>query len=236
MCWDHWRNINPNENELCKSLLKSPLDADGLCSNTLLRSWSEPSSSLVSAGLGSFPFSFYLSYLHWLVDPLWFHRVWFLWCPTGFLIGLIFIQSPLASFDWDDLKIWIRDQVFFMQMTCRFMWSSFLIILSLPLFYQFVLRTWRRRCHFFSWSIFNTPKTRILIIGFRHWLIYASSFSKSDAYGWLGQCRVHPFPAHHLWQSWIIHPDWFHHCSCTGCRPENCFGYLYPFNRKILDK
>lgn len=62
------------------------------------------------AGLWCSAFSLYPSYSHGLDDPLPVHRVCFLWCPPGYLIGLIFIQPPQASFDWDDLKIWIREQ------------------------------------------------------------------------------------------------------------------------------
>lgn len=158
------------------------------------------------AGLWGFAFSLYPSYLHGLADPLWFHS----------LVPLMphrvshraHLYSASTSFLWLRWSEDMDKRSVFMQMTCRFMWSLFLIILSLLLFYQFVLRTWRRRCHFFSWSAFKTPKTQILIIGFRHWLKYTSSFSRSDEYdnsyhGWLGQRTVYPFSAQHLWQSRI---------------------------------
>lgn len=140
------------------------------------------------AGLWWFAFSLHPSYSHGLADLLWFHRVPLM--PHR-VSRWAHLYSASTSFLWLRWSEDMDKRSVFMQMTCRFMWSLFLIILFLLLFYQFVLRTWRRRCHFFSWSIFNAPKTRILIIGFRHWLKYASSFSKSDEYdnsyqGWPG--------------------------------------------------
>lgn len=191
----------------------------------------------LSAGLWGFAFSLYPSYSHGLADLLWFHRVPLR--PHG-VSHWAHLYSASTSFLW--LR-WSEDKEkrsVFMQMTCRFMWSLFLIILFLLLFYQFVLRTWRHRCHFFSWSIFNTPKTRILTIGFRHWLKYATSFSKSWwmrwQLSWLARAQFIPFQ-HNACDSHKSLQYQFHHCNYTTCRPENsglfspCFWYF--FNQEI---